>query len=153
MRRFKGIVISGPQCSGKTQLMKIVTIALKRAFNVTVRSTFITPETFSNSELYGPTQAFSRSQEIEAESNAIRKSVFDIILDSYSREKQDLRPSEANRLIQSIYIDSQEIDTTLGESVSTFLRDTNTRERDYHKETEFILSFSRDSKSIQQVQV
>jgi len=60
----------------------------------------------------------------------------------------DLRPSEANRLIQSIYIDSQEVDTTLGESVSTFLRDTNTRERDYHKETEFILSFSRDSKSV-----
>ena len=41
----------------------------------------------------------------------------------------------------------------MGESISTFLRDTNTRERDYHKETEFILSFSRDSKKIQQVTV
>lgn len=151
MRRFKGIVISGPQCSGKTQLMKIVTIALKRAFNVTVRSTFITPETFSSSELYGPTEAFSHSLELDAESNAIRKSVFDIILDCYTREKQGLKPSEANRLIQSVYVDSHEIDTTLGESISTFLRDTNTRERDYHKETEFILSFSKDSKNVQQV--
>lgn len=151
MRRFKGIVISGPQCSGKTQLMKIVTIALKRAFNVTVRSTFITPETFSSSELYGPTEAFSHSLELDAESNAIRKSVFDIILDCYKREKQGLKPSEANRLIQSVYVDSHEIDTTLGESISTFLRDTNTRERDYHKETEFILSFSKDSKNVQQV--
>ena len=61
MRRNKGIVISGPQCSGKTQLMKMVTIALKRAFNVTVRSTFITPETFSSTELFGPTKAFSTS--------------------------------------------------------------------------------------------
>ena len=85
--------------------------------------------------------------------NAIRKSVFDIILDNYSREKQDLRPSEANRLVQSIYIDSQEIDQDLGDSVSSFLRDTNTRERDYHKDTEFILQFSTDAKQIQQVQV
>ena len=58
MRRNKGIVISGPRCSGKTQLVKIATIALKRAFNVTLRSSFITPETFSEDELFGPTQAF-----------------------------------------------------------------------------------------------
>ena len=74
-------------------------------------------------------------------------------MDNYSREKGDLRPSEANRLIQSIYVDSQEIEEDLGDSVSSFLRDTNTRERDYQKDTEFILSFSPDSKAIQQVQV
>ena len=148
MRRNKGIVVSGPQCSGKTQLVKIATIALKRAFNVTVRSTFITPETFSNDELYGPTFAFQTSHELAPEQNAIRKSVFDIVLGNYAREKEDLRPSEANRLVQSIYIDSHEIDADLGEAVVGFLRDTNTRERDYHKDTEFILSFSRDAKQI-----
>ena len=74
-------------------------------------------------------------------------------MDNYAREKGDLRPSEANRLVQSIYIDAQEIDEDLGDSVCSFLRDTNTRERDYHKDTEFILSFSPDAKAIQQVQV
>ena len=106
MRRAKGIVVTGPQCSGKTQIVKMVTIALKRAFNVTLRSTFITPQTFSEAELYGPKKAFQNTQELAPEQNAIRKSVFDIILDNYSREKGDLRPSEANRLIQSIYVDS-----------------------------------------------
>ena len=153
MRRSKGIVVTGPQCTGKTQLVKIVTIALKRAFNVTLRSTFITPETFTNSEIFGPTQAFQHSVELAPEQNAIRKSVFDIILDNYAREKGDLRASEAGRLVQSIYVDSQQIDTDLGESVSTFLRDTNVREREYHKDTEFILSFTQDNKKIQSVQV
>jgi len=129
--------------------MKIVTIALKRAYNVTVRSSFITPETFSHEELFGPTQAFSQSLELQPESNAIRMSVFDIILNNYKREKQDLKPSEVNRLIQSIYLDSHEVNADLGDSISTFLRDTNTRERDYHKDTEFILSFDRSEKKIQ----
>jgi len=132
--------------------MKIVTIALKRAFNVTVRSTFITPETFSDLELFGPTQAFTRSFELQPEQNTLRKGVFDIILDCYSREKHDMRPSEANRLIQSIYIDSQDLNSDLSDSVSTFLRDTNTRERDYFKDTEFILSFAGDAKKVQSVQ-
>ena len=61
MRRNKGIVVTGPQCSGKTQIVKMVTIALKRAFNVTLRSTFITPETFSEAELYGPKKAFQNT--------------------------------------------------------------------------------------------
>ena len=83
MRRNKGIVVTGPQCSGKTQLVKIVTIALKRAFNVTVRSTFISPITFSDSELFGPTQAFQNKNEVSVEENSLRKGVFDIILDNY----------------------------------------------------------------------
>ena len=62
-----------------------------------------------------------------------------------------MRPTEANRLIQSIYVDTQEINVDLGDSIATFLRDTNTRERDYHKDTEFILSFDRDQKKIQAV--
>ena len=148
MRRNKGIVVSGPQCSGKTQLVKIVTIALKRAFNVTVRSSFITPCTFSTNDLYGVTQAFQNEMEVNAEQNTLKKSVFDIILTNYERERHDLKPSELNRLVQSIYIDSVEIDTDLGDSITSFLRDTNVREREYHKETEFILQFDREEKKI-----
>ena len=59
-----------------------------------------------------------------------------------------MKPSEVNRLIQAIYMDSWQVDTDLGDSISSYLRDTNTRERDYHKDNEFILSFSRDSKKI-----
>ena len=69
-------------------------------------------------------------------------------MNNYKREKTDMSPSEANRLIQSIFIDSHEINSDLGDSISSFLRDTNTRERDYHKDTEFILSFDRDDKKI-----
>lgn len=79
--------------------MKIITIAIKRAFNVSVRSTFITPETFSDSELFGPTQAFQNSLELQPEQNAIRKSVFEIILNNYAREKSDMKANEVSRLI------------------------------------------------------
>ena len=34
MRRNKGIAVVGPACSGKTQLVKLVTIALRRIFSV-----------------------------------------------------------------------------------------------------------------------
>ena len=43
MRRNKGIVIVGPICSGKTQLMKLATTILRRTFNVQLRSTYICP--------------------------------------------------------------------------------------------------------------
>ena len=43
MRRNKGIVIVGPICSGKTQLMKLATTILRRTFNVSLRSTYICP--------------------------------------------------------------------------------------------------------------
>lgn len=59
-----------------------------------------------------------------------------------------MKPSEANRLIQSIYLDSAEINSDLADAVSAFLSATNTRERDYQKDTEFILSFSRDNRKI-----
>ena len=54
MKRNKGIVISGPICSGKTQIVKLATIALKRGFNINMRSSYITPCTFTEDELYGP---------------------------------------------------------------------------------------------------
>ena len=82
-----------------------------------------------------------------------RKSVFQIILHNYEREKLDLKLSEANRLVQSIYIDSQEIHTDLTDCLAKFLHETNIRERDYQKDKEFILDFSRKAKKVQSANV
>ena len=77
MRRSKGLVLAGPICSGKTQLVKLCIIALKRSFNVTMRSSFLTPSTFTEEELYGPTQAFDASvhHDDSADKNSLKKSV------------------------------------------------------------------------------
>lgn len=60
MRRTKGIVICGPMCSGKTQLIKFVTLALKSQFNVQMRTSFLNSGTFTEQELYGPVFAFEQ---------------------------------------------------------------------------------------------
>ena len=99
MRRNKGVLITGPISSGKTQIIKLCTIALKRTFNVTIRSSFITPCTFTTEELYGPTQAFDASVKLSENAESLQKSVFQIILDNYFREKVDLKLYERNRLI------------------------------------------------------
>ena len=54
LRRNKGVAIVGPICTGKTQITKLVTLALRKAFNVFLRTSYISPNTFSSSELYGP---------------------------------------------------------------------------------------------------
>ena len=59
-----------------------------------------------------------------------------------------MKKSEADRLIQAIYIDSQEVHTDLTDSLANFLYETNIRERDYQKEKEFILDFSKKAKKI-----
>ena len=51
-------------------------------------------------------------------------------------------------MIQAIYIDSQEVHTDLTDSLANFLYETNIRERDYQKEKEFILDFSKKAKKI-----
>ena len=51
-------------------------------------------------------------------------------------------------MIQAIYIDSQEVHTDLADSLANFLHETNIRERDYQKEKEFILDFSKKAKKI-----
>ena len=76
--------------------------------------------------------------------NSLQKSVFKIVLDNYYREKVDLKIQERNRLIQTVYVDCADIPTDLADSITAFLRETNVREREYHKETEFILDFATD---------
>lgn len=61
MKRSKGVAIVGPICSGKTQLIKLVTLALKRIFSTTLRTSYISPSTFSTEDLYGPVLAFDQS--------------------------------------------------------------------------------------------
>lgn len=69
-------------------------------------------------------------------------------MEQYEREKTDLTLKEKGRLIQSVYIDEIELDLDLSDCLSAFLRATNVRERDYHKETEFILDFSEGAQNI-----
>jgi len=58
MKRSKGVAIVGPICSGKTKLVKLVTLALKKACNTVLRTSYISPDTFSFDDLYGATLAF-----------------------------------------------------------------------------------------------
>jgi len=48
---------------------------------------------------------------------------------------------EKNKLIQSVFIDSQTAPFDLTESFIEFLSDSNLREREYQKEIEFLLDF------------
>lgn len=61
MKRQKGVAIVGPICSGKTQLIKLVTLALKKIFHTTLKTTYVSPSTFTNEDLYGPVLAFDQS--------------------------------------------------------------------------------------------
>jgi hypothetical protein len=61
MKRFRGIAIVGPVCSGKTQLLKLVTLALQQTFNTTLKTSYVNINTFSQEELYGPTLAFDQN--------------------------------------------------------------------------------------------
>lgn len=60
-----------------------------------------------------------------------------------------MKSAQRNRLIQSFYIDSScEINQDLADHLVKFLQETNIREREYQKETEFLLDFSKDAKKI-----
>ena len=115
-----------------------------------MRSTYVSPSTFTEKELFGPVHAFHHTRNQNPGKVLQNKSLFQIILHNYEREKLDLKKQEADRLIQAIYIDSQEVHTDLADSLANFLHETNIRERDYQKEKEFILDFSKKAKKIQQ---
>lgn len=61
MRRSKGIAIVGPICSGKTQLVKLVTLALEQSFNTSLKTSYVNLNTFSQDDLYGPILAFDQN--------------------------------------------------------------------------------------------
>lgn len=43
MKRNKGVVIVGPICTGKTMLIKLMTLALKKIFHTTLRTSYVSP--------------------------------------------------------------------------------------------------------------
>jgi hypothetical protein len=122
--------------------MKLATLALRSAFKVSLRTSLINPVTFTDSELYGPSLAIEQGS---VEDQALQgKSVFQIILNNYERERKLMSSKEKNKLIQSVFIDSQTAPFDLTESFIDFLSKTNLREREYQKEVEFLLDFQKD---------
>ena len=76
IKRQKGIAIVGPINSGKTQLIKFVTLALKKGLNALLRTSYISPKTFSKDDLYGPVLAFDQSSIYQLDQPLQAKSVF-----------------------------------------------------------------------------
>jgi len=109
----------------------------------------VSPATYTDDELFGPVHAFERPA-ADAPHTLQRKSVFEMVLDNYQREIFDLKTKEVNRLIQAFFIDSTEINQDLSDCLTKFLQEANARERDYQKETEFMLDFSKDATKIHQ---
>ena len=60
-----------------------------------------------------------------------------------------MEPIESKRTIQSIFLDMQSIDVELTDCLAKSLNDTNVRERDYQKETEFLLDLANLNKAVQ----
>lgn len=110
LRRQKAVALVGPVCSGKTQVLKIVSQTLKLAYDIIFRTSAVNPQTFTPEEFYGPTNAFE-SQDPEDQDQALKKkSIFQIVLENYEWEKRQLSTEERNRFVQSFLIDSESID-------------------------------------------
>ena len=142
MRRQKAIAIVGPVCSGKTQILKIVSQTLKLAYDIIFRTSAVNPSTFNQDELYGPINAFA-SQDQKDQDDALRKkSIFQIILDNYQHEKLSLDVAARNNFVQSFLIDANQIDPSFMDSLIGFIQKSNIREREYYDNQEFLLQIS-----------
>lgn len=142
LRRQKAVAIVGPVCSGKTQILKIVSQTLKIAYDIIFRTSAVNPQTFTKEEFYGPINAFE-SQDQEDQDEALRKkSIFQIVLDNYQHERLSLKPDERNRFVQSFLIDSDRIDQYFMDSLIQFIQRSNIREREYFNDQEFLLHLS-----------
>lgn len=153
MKRSKGVILSGPMCSGKTQTIKLVTLAFKKTLSTVLRTSYISPETFSEEHLFGPVLAFDQSSLQQMDQPLQPQSVFQIILQTYSREKKLVSEAERNRLIQAIYIDQQELSHQVSDSFRNFLQQTNVRQRDYLMDQEFIIDLDPSKAMVQAGQV
>lgn len=76
MKRNKGVVIVGPICSGKTMLIKLITLAFKKIFHTTLRTSYVSPQTFSREELYGPQLVFDQTSVLQSEQPLQTHSIF-----------------------------------------------------------------------------
>jgi hypothetical protein len=136
------VAIVGPVCSGKTQILKIVSQTLKIAYEVGLRTSAVNPQTFTKEEFYGPINAFESQDKQDQDEALKKKSIFQIVLDSYQHERLSLKPEERNRLVQAILIDSDQIDQYFMDSLIQFIQKSNIREREYFKDQEFLLHLS-----------
>jgi len=57
--------------------------------------------------------------------------VFQVIFNTFEREKLELDKAEAKRVLHSIVIDQQSVQIELSDCLTQFLKVTNIRERDY----------------------
>lgn len=94
LRTVRGIAIVGPTCTGKTSIIKIISNTLNLAFNIKMRTSVINPAIFSPKELYGSIQAFHDDQldasKDPSASNFAKGGIFQIVLDVFDKERQDL---------------------------------------------------------------
>jgi ATPase subunit of ABC transporter with duplicated ATPase domains len=149
-RRSKAIVFVGPICSGKTTTLKIVSNALHSAFKVRLRTSIVNTSTLTPEELYGSIDSFTevekkitdKSDEIGGEFS--KSGIFKIILDVFEKERiaNSKITEEKQRVIQSIFFDSCNIDQPLSESLLDFIDKTNKREVLNRSQTEFLLDFN-----------
>lgn len=112
------MAIVGPVCTGKTHILKVVAQSLKQAYGVTVRLCRVNPQTFTKEEFYGPTNAFESQNKEDQEQALKKKSIFQIILDTYQHEKLSLHPEERNQVIQTVLIDADQIETSFLDSLT-----------------------------------
>mgnify|MGYP001286131923 CR=1 FL=1 len=49
----KGIVVTGPVCSGKSSLLNIVAYVMKKGMKKQMKKSVISPQTFTSQELMG----------------------------------------------------------------------------------------------------
>lgn len=139
MRRQKAVAIVGSVCSGKTQVLKMVAQTLGLAYDCIFRTSRINPRTFTKEEFYGPINSFESQTQQDQDEALKKKSIFQIILDTYQHERLSLPPERRNKFIQSFLIDSDVIDSYFLDSLCHFIKRSNLRERQYYDDIEFLL--------------
>ncbi len=78
------------------------------------------------------------------------KSIFELILQNYALEKKI--SEDKHRLIQSLYIDSSDLNQSLTDCFVPFMQFTNLRERTYMNEKEFLIDLESKNINSQKVQ-
>ena len=142
LRRQKAVAIVGPVCSGKTQILKIVSQTLRVAYDVIFRTSAVNPQTFTKEEFYGPINAFDGHSQHDQDEALKKKSIFQIVLDNYQHEKLSLQPDQRTKYVQSVLIDADNIDSYFLDSLIQFIQASNIREREYYEDQEFLLHLS-----------
>ena len=106
LHHSKGIVLFGPQSSGKSTVLKLASVLLYRVFGLLLRTAVLSPHLFSHKEMFGNADSclsthlddgISREHNFvpnveenkKEPSSLTTASVLSIILDNYSKEGPD----------------------------------------------------------------